>query len=176
MTNHDEAFPDERDNRRFLTILASSKNKQDTDYFERAWGLLEDENAMKSIYDFLMTRNPPQKFVFREIPESDYQMYLRSFSESLEKRFLKHYILVESGVTSVSNKNLHLSFQEFCKEEKLVYEKSYRRFSSQMYRLIAEENLSSGIRCKGKTNQGVVFGINVPELRRLLYPCYVEGV
>ena len=136
-----EPIPIEKDNRRFNIILTSGDKIGDTEYFNEGWGYVNDKNAMKSIYDYLMSIDVPEQLQYHMIKESDYTEYIREVSVPQEENFLRDFIsenMKKDKVEKFKTIDIFVKYLKWCDDTKQSFKMEKRKFLVQMKKVTYE--------------------------------------
>ena len=146
-SNYNEPIPIEADNRRYMLIMTSpehiNKNKDDKKkYFDYGWGLLKDMNAMKSIFQHIMSFEPPIDLNYHMVEDSDYMKYIKQISKLPEEVWLDQFIKLE-GVEGTKPKkykllDLYTNYKQWSKKNKKSFTYEERKFSINLKALITQ--------------------------------------
>lgn len=145
-SNYNEPIPIEADNRRYMLIMTSpehiNKNKDDKKkYFDYGWGLLKDMNAMKSIFEYIMSFEPPIDLNYHMVEDSDYMKYIKQISKLPEEMWLDEFIKlegVEDEVKKYKLLDLYTNYKEWSKRNKKSFTYEERKFSINLKALITQ--------------------------------------
>jgi len=157
-SNFAEPIPIESDNRRYLLIHTSPDKISDTEYFEEGWGYLKDKNAIKSMYNYFMSLDPPENFKYHMIKETEYMEYLKDISRPQEECWLEYYVNNNKQTGKIEKKKtleLYENYLSWCSYTRQSYKMEKRKFLIQLKVTIG--NNTKHIQIK-KTN-GMMYGI-----------------
>ena len=126
-----EPIPIEKDNRRFMIIHTSTDKIGDVGYFNQGWGYINDKNAMKSIYDYLMQMDVPEQLQYHMVAESDYTKYLKQLSVPQVELFLRDFVskYTKPGkVDKFRTLDVYRNYEEWNTKEAQPYKLEKRKF------------------------------------------------
>ena len=123
-SNSDDPVPTKDGDRRNCIMKASDKKLGDQAYFDRLWAMLEDKNAMASIYDYLKKQVedvPNGPFNRNDIPNTIHQSIIKQASRSYVDMWLEEfaYKYDGDGRTEWTPKELLNDYTEYIKYTKL---------------------------------------------------------
>ena len=157
-SNYAEPIPIESDNRRYLIIHTSPDKIGNTEYFNQGWGYLKDKNAIKSMYDYFMSLDPPENFQYHMIKETEYMEYLKDISRPQEECWLHHFVnnnKKDSKIDRFRTLDLYDNYKGWCQQTRQSYTMEKRKFLIQVK--VAVGNTTKHIQIK-KTN-GVICAV-----------------
>ena len=157
-SNYAEPIPIESDNRRYLIIHTSPDKIGNTEYFNQGWGYLKDKNAIKSMYDYFMSLEPPENFQYHMIKETEYMEYLKDISRPQEECWLHHFVnnnKKDSKIDKFRTLDLYDNYKGWCQQTRQSYTMEKRKFLIQVK--VAVGNTTKHIQIK-KTN-GVICAV-----------------
>lgn len=134
-TNLPEPIPIEYDNRRYLLIHTSPDKIGDTEYFVEGHNYIKDKNAIKSMFDYFMSLDPPENFKYHMIKETEYMQFLKDISRPQEECWLEYFVNnnKEAGeITRFRTLNLYKKYLSWCEQTKQSYKMEKRKFLIQL--------------------------------------------
>ena len=81
-TNNEDPVKTSKDDRRKIIIRASDELIGNKDYFDKMYAMLEDENAVKSIYEYFKALPNADKFSSVPMPETQYHKDIKEAQTS----------------------------------------------------------------------------------------------
>jgi hypothetical protein len=90
-TNNEDPIPTSKDDRRNFIIRCSDEKKGDTDYFNHLYNLLNDENVIKTCYEYFKNLDISD-FNIKIFPSTDYHNELKEMNESPIDGWLKSLV------------------------------------------------------------------------------------
>lgn len=133
-SNNAEPIPIESDNRRYLLIHTSPDKIGNTEYFTQGWNYLNDKNAIKSMYNYFMSLEPPENFKYHMIKETEYMEYLKDISRPQEECWLEYYVSNHKcdKQTKVKTLELYKDYKDWCNLTDQSYTMEKRKFLIQL--------------------------------------------
>jgi hypothetical protein len=124
ISNNTEPITGEKGQRRFIHFYGADTHIGDGEYFKKVVALIEDKNALLSIYDYLMeVENVPDKFTNIDQYFSIYQKNLNENNEPYEYQFMKNFVneMLKEGkkTTEVKGSQLFRFYKTFLEHEEL---------------------------------------------------------
>jgi hypothetical protein len=164
-TNNEDPIKTTKGDRRNLIIRSSDELKGNSKYFNDMYKLLDDDNVIKTCYEYFKSIPDMDKFNELKMPETSYQNDMKDASISPIESWLKSYIIENFYETEkeLIDKDQFDLFKEWCKKCGIEYNLSSIQFGVRMTRL----NLQ-GIE-KGKhTKKGNTKIFNISKLKEEL--------
>jgi hypothetical protein len=165
-SNFAEPIPIESDNRRYLLIHTSPDKIGDTEYFNQGWGYLKDKNALKSMYDYFMSLDPPENFQYHMIKETEYMEYLKDISRPQEECWLEYFVnnnTKEGKIQKFKTLDLYDNYKSWCDITRQSYKMEKRKFLIQIK--VAVGNTTKHIHIK-RYNDGMYGVFDWDELQQ----------
>ncbi len=134
-SNKAEPIPIESDNRRYLLIHTSPDKIGDTEYFVEGHNYQKDPNAIKSMYNYFMSLEPPENFKYHMIKETEYMEFLKDISRPQEECWLEYFVNNKKEVGEIHKfKTLSLfnEYRRWCDETRQSYKMDQRKFLIQL--------------------------------------------
>ena len=136
-SNNDDPINSKKDDRRNLIIRSSDEMIGNKLYFTKLFDILDDKNAIKSFYEYLI--NLPDLENFRKIkkPSTDYQQEIQENSICVIEKFIIDIIYENRKLSEVkiSNKTLFENFLAFIADKKIKYEINKYQFDLKLSRI-----------------------------------------
>lgn len=154
-SNYAEPIPIESDNRRYLLIHTSPDKIGNTEYFNQGWGYLKDKNALKSMYDYFMSLEPPENFQYHMIKETEYMEYLKDISRPQEECWIEYFVnnnTKEGKIQKFKTLDLYDNYKSWCQQTRQSYTMEKRKFLIQIK--VAVGNTTKHIQIK-RYNDGM---------------------
>lgn len=101
-TNNEDPVKTSKKDRRKLIIRASDELIGNREYFDKMYAMLEDENAVKSIYEYFKTLPGADKFSKVAMPETEYHKDIKEVQMSPIELWLRQFVV----------ENINLAFVE----------------------------------------------------------------
>lgn len=138
-TNNEEPLniTDGSDDRRNLVIRASDELIKNHAYFKKINRYIDDDNVIKSLYEYLKKIPNLDNFGSIPIPLTEYQKELTEVSRCAIYQFIKDfsYKNYNENKISVLSKKLYQDFNRFIKENGIIYECNSIKFGLRLKRL-----------------------------------------
>ena len=134
-SNFAEPIPIESDNRRYLLIHTSPDKIGNTEYFNQGWGYLKEKNALKSMYDYFMSLEPPENFQYHMIKETEYMEYLKDISRPQEECWIEYFVSnnsKEGKIQKFKTLDLYENYKSWCQQTRQSYTMEQRKFLIQL--------------------------------------------
>jgi len=136
-TNKEEPFNSSRDDRRNWVVRSSDEKCGDKEYFTKLYELLEDENVIKTCYEYF--KNIKGMEAFNKIPMviTEYQGELQTMSVSPLENWIKSFVMDNYNESSVEimDKEQFNMFKKWCKDCSLEYNITSLQFGVRIKRL-----------------------------------------
>lgn len=137
-TNNAEPITTSADDRRKLIIRSSDELKGNIDYFTNFRNeIIDDDNAIATIYHYLMNINNMDRFHNIPLPKTEYHMDLQTLAVNPIENWLKEFTeenINEEEVKIKSSEIYHL-FNAWLTENKIKYDVNNLQFSVRLKRL-----------------------------------------
>jgi hypothetical protein len=175
-TNNDNCLRVNPDSRRFFVVEVSSELKGDTDYFRRLSTLIDDPNARRVFYDYLVARDLVSVDWINDKPSTDYFAEMVSLNLPYEHQFFKHVVLQEwfqsrHEVARVTKRKSDELFQEFTAWLKTIganarCDVTAIRFGFKLSKLVYSSERRTGFRglTKKRSGGGIVYVLDIKAL------------
>ena len=156
-TNKEEPINTSKDDRRTLIIKSSDEKCGDKEYFKNLHDFIEDDNVVKTMYEYFKNVDGVEKFLSIPIPETEYHEQLKELSANPIEGWLLHFVSQnqECEKVELSTTSVFEFFNCWCSETGVKYDCSSIQFSVRLSRL----NINGIDKKKGKTCNKTVFDI-----------------
>jgi len=148
-TNSEEPIPTSKDDRRFLIIRCSDELIGNTHYFnEYMRDIVNDDNAVRTIYNYLMNIPDMDKFHNIPLPKTDYHNDLQELSINPIENWLKSFVeehIDEDADIKFKSSDIYSWFNTWINTNKVKYDVNNIQFSVRLKRL----NIEGIESCKG---------------------------
>lgn len=136
-TNKDEPINTTKDDRRNIIIRCSDELIDNTEYFEKFNKLIEDDDVVKTVYEYFMGIAGLREFNRIPRPVTEYQENLKMLSKSVIELFLEDLVFsnFDEYEVELSTKELFDQFKVFVKNNQYNYDCSYQKFTCRLYRI-----------------------------------------
>jgi hypothetical protein len=130
------------DDRRKFFMMCSDELIGNRAYFEDFYEFLDDENAMKTIYEYFKQMPNAKSILKSPLPQSDYHNELKEVSTSPLKLFLIDLITNELDdertQIEMTSAEMYKQFKQFCQNSGIRYECSLVQFGCRIKNLRLE--------------------------------------
>jgi hypothetical protein len=150
-TNNEEPMNSKKDDRRNLICRSSDEKIGDVEYFTKLRELIEDQDVVKTCYEYFKSIPDMDKFKSIPIPKTEYQNNLKELSVSPIELWLKHFTLQnidKEEVEMLGVKTLE-KFNYFCANNGIEYNVSSQKLGVRLSNMKLE-----GIKKGNHTRQG----------------------
>ena len=160
-TNNEEPINSKKDDRRNLIIRSSDELIGNTEYFNKIYKLLDNENVIKSCYEYFKQMPNMDKFRNIPLPKTQYQEDIKEASVSPIELWLIDFAKSHSGSddVTVTASTMFSLFTSFCSKCGIKYEVSNVQFGVRLKRLNV-----SGVGDTIHSKHGYKRVMNVPKL------------
>lgn len=121
-TNEAEPMKTHKGDRRKLMISSSNEKKGDSEYFINLKKIINDDDYIKSFYEYLKAIPNLENFHTLPIPRTEYQSLLCELTLSPIEHFIKDLTDKYNKNMEVSNDDLFIMFNDFLTESKIKFE------------------------------------------------------
>ena len=111
-TNNEDPVKTSKDDRRKLIIRASDELIGNREYFDKMYAMLEDDNAVRSIYEYFKTLPGADKFGKIPLPETEYHRDIKEAQSSPIELWLRQFA-IENGNLAYVEKTVMEQYQAF---------------------------------------------------------------
>lgn len=137
-TNNLDPMPVSESNRRNIIIRSSDELIGLKSYWSEMFGLLDDFDVIRTLFDYFKTRKDIDKFHTRTLPETEHSRELKEMSKSLYEQWLQLY--VEEKVQKEPNlasfqtpvNDMFELFQSWVSSCKLDWKGTNRKFNTNL--------------------------------------------
>lgn len=162
-TNEEDPIPTKQDDRRNIFIRCSDELIGKDGYFDKFYEMIEDENVIRTFYDYLMSIPNLKNFNKKKnMPRSEYQKNLIQMNKTAVELFVEHLCEKEKGVVEFTANDLFKRFTQFVEESNITYETTVNKLAIRINML----NLG-GIGAK-HTTKGNVRTFDIEKLKKEL--------
>lgn len=157
-TQHALSFKIKGDDRRIWTVESSSELKKNIEYFDKLRQMIEDDNAIRSLYDFFMSRPVKKQLTERDYPVTQ----LMEDAITLNRDPIEDFMIqLQDG--EYTSEELYVSYKQYIQMAGLEFVISLRQFQYKFSKLIEKYDIE-----KVKLD-------NIVEGKRLLHNIYIKG-
>ena len=164
-TNHNEPIKIEEDERSIVFIDSSSEKKGNSEYFNKYYKYLEDEDVMKSLYEYFMSVDC-EGFKNEELPKTDYGEEVKKSNKHPIMLFFENYVLenwlsqAELNKKEVLLKNIFQKFNDWKTKTHTTFEISNIKFAL----FLKKENIDGFVFLK-HSNQGNMYSVDLDKMK-----------
>jgi hypothetical protein len=160
-SNHDDPVKTSEDDRRNVIFRVSDELIGNKEYFNKLYNYINNENVMRTLYDYLMTVPNMDSFHKIPLPVTEHQKQLRKLDMSIPEQFICSMVENSNAIElAFAADELFNKFIEWKQENHVEYETSKNKFGVKL----------SLLRLNGMTNQhtkkGSVRVFNVKQLKK----------
>tara|TARA_R110000868_G_scaffold108123_2_gene295547 strand:- start:77 stop:595 length:519 start_codon:yes stop_codon:yes gene_type:complete len=136
-TNNEDPVKTSKKDRRKLIIRASDELIGNRDYFDKMYAMLEDENAVKSIYEYFKTLPGADKFSKVAMPETEYHKDIKEAQMSPIELWLREFVVQNINLAFVEKSTMEQfdAFNTFKADSGIHFECSLVSFSLKLKNL-----------------------------------------
>jgi len=171
-TNNLEPINTSKDDRRNLIIRSSDELCNNKTYFKKMHAMLDDENTVKTCYEYFKSIERLDQFNLLQIPITEYQTTLKQLALSPIEQFLKSFTEQNHNKETVELTGFELFglFKSFLKENNISYEIDTQKLSVRITNLRI-----NGISKGRHTMNGNTKIYNIPLLKEHFdIPCLID--
>lgn len=162
-TNNEDPIPTKKDDRRFWIVRSSDELCGDKDYFDKCYKFLNDDNVIKTMYEYFMSIPNIDEFSKIQKPTTEYQQNIQEANVSVPEMWLEHFVRQNEDQTEVEKLGIDTFnlFQEWKHKYNIKYETNCLKLGVNLSNLKID-----GIR-KGKhTNKGYTKIFDIIQLKK----------
>jgi hypothetical protein len=136
-TNNEDPVKTSKDDRRKIIIRASDELIGNKDYFDKMYAMLEDENAVKSIYEYFKALPSADKFSSVPMPETQYHKDIKEAQTSPIEMWLRQLTIDNINLEYVEKSGMeqYEAFNIFKADNGINFECSHPAFGLKMKNL-----------------------------------------
>ena len=144
-SNKDDPINSKKDDRRNLIIRASDEKIGNTEYFDSLLGILDNTDALKTFYEYLIKLPDLENFRKIKKPMTDYQEEIQDNSIDVIEKFIIDLIEEnkELDILKISNKSLFDNFLLFLSDKNIKYEINKFQFDLKISRISKKLEIES---------------------------------
>ena len=163
-TNKEEPINSSKGDRRNLIIRSSDEKKGDYLYFDTIHKYIEDNDVIRTCYDYFKNIEGMDKFKDIPIPQTEYQTNLKELSKSPIEQWLesftREHINESKDCIELSGKDVYDLFKQWCNDNGIKYEIDSRKLGIRLINMKI-----SGVTKGRHTNKGETKFFNISELK-----------
>lgn len=136
-TNNEDPVKTSKDDRRKLIIRASDELIGNREYFDKMYAMLEDDNAVRSIYEYFKTLPGADKFGKIPLPETEYHRDIKEAQSSPIELWLRQFTIENGNLAYVEKTGMeqYQAFNVFKADSGIQFECSLVSFSLKLKNL-----------------------------------------
>lgn len=147
-----------------LIIRSSDEKKGDYLYFDTIHKYIEDNDVIRTCYDYFKNIEEMDKFKDIPIPQTEYQTNLKELSKSPIEQWLesftREHINESKDCIELSGKDVYDLFKQWCNDNGIKYEIDSRKLCIRLINMKI-----SGVTKGRHTNKGDTKIFNISELK-----------
>ena len=161
-TNKEDPIATSKDDRRNLIIRSSDELCGNLSYFKTIHKLLDDENVIRTCYDYFKSLPDLDKFGLIPIPSTSYQNELKKLDMTPPEQFLVRLceLNVEKINLEFTAKEFFDMFQDFVTDSNINYEITSLKFGVKL------ANLNITGLSKGRNKKGNTYKLDIQQLQK----------
>jgi len=136
-TNNEDPVKTSKDDRRKLIVRASDELIGNREYFDKMYAMLEDDNAVRSIYEYFKTLSGADKFGKIPLPETEYHRDIKEAQTSPIELWLRQFVIENGNLAYVDKSSMeqYESFNIFKADSGIQFECSVVSFGLKLKNL-----------------------------------------
>ena len=129
-TNNEDSIPTEKGDRRNLVIRCSDEKKGDTEYFNTMYKYLDDNDVIRTLYDYFKSIPNMDKFHEIPLPKTEYQEDMKASNRSPIEMWLEDFTREHGSkeVVTLESKDVFSSFKSWVSSHNMSYEVNSIKF------------------------------------------------
>jgi hypothetical protein len=130
-TNNEDPVKTSKKDRRKLIVRASDELIGNRDYFNKMYAMLDDNDAVRSIYEYFKTLPGADKFKDVPMPETEYHRDIKEAQSSPVELWLRQFVMDNFNLAYVelSSNDIYQSFNSYKMDSGTQFECSLVSFS-----------------------------------------------
>lgn len=163
-TNKEEPINTSLIDRRNLIIRCSDELINNKKYFEKINIYINDDNVIKSLFEYFKSIPDLDKFANLQKPSTEYQDNLKELSKNPIELFIEDLIMENFDEYNIeyTTKQLFQEFNTYISKGKYNYDCNYQKFSCRLNRLNQKGIINK------RTNRGTIKIFDIPLLKKEL--------
>jgi len=136
-TNNEDPVKTSKKDRRKLIIRASDELIGNSEYFDKIYDMLDDDNAVRSIYEYFKTLPGADKFGKIPMPETEYHRDIKEAQSSPIELWLRQFTIENGNLAYVEKTGMeqYQAFNVFKADSGIQFECSLVSFSLKLKNL-----------------------------------------
>jgi len=173
MTNKENPIETGKNDRRKLIVRCSDeligKSEKNVEYFKRFYKIIENDNVIRKLYDYLINLDGLDSFNEMPIPTSEYHEALKETNVCYIEEFIKSitatYMDKESKVLTLGGTKLYQDFNDWTQENGFKYETNVIKMGLRLktLKLVSEDGNSAIV--KSRLKSGICYTFKFDELK-----------
>jgi phage/plasmid-associated DNA primase len=122
-TNSEDPMPTKKDDRRFWIVRSSDELIGNKEYFDDIQKIIQDDNAIASIFQYFKTLEGADNFKNVERPLTEYQQNIQDANISAPERWLRDYVSgCGEAEVELLGKEIYQKFQAWKETNGIIFE------------------------------------------------------
>jgi hypothetical protein len=136
-TNNDDPIKTKKGDRRNLIIRSSDEKKGNTEYFDTLNAYLDDDNVIRTCYDYFKSIEGMNIFRSIKLPTTEYQEDMKGINESPIEQWLKNFVEKNCDLETITlaSGRVYDTFKSWCEFNKVKYEVTSIKFAVRLKNL-----------------------------------------
>lgn len=136
-TNNDDPIKTKKGDRRNLIIRSSDEKKGNSEYFDTLNAYLDDDNVIRTCYDYFKSIEGMNAFRSIKLPTTEYQEDMKGINESPIEQWLKYFVEQNSELETVTLAcgRVYDTFKSWCEINKVKYDVTSVKFAVRLKNL-----------------------------------------
>ena len=136
-TNHEEPIVVSKDTRRDVVIRCSDELINNKCYFDKIYSLINDDNIVRDLYDYLLSLKGLDNFDKIALPKTEYQENLSDLSISVIEQWIKYWTIEnyyrEERIIKLTSEDLYNEFILWRDKKKITYDITILKVTCRVY-------------------------------------------
>ena len=168
-TNNLETIKITSDDRRNVLIESSNELIGNKEYFTKMWNLLEDDNVIKTMYEYFKSIDTPKVFLNVDRPMTNLKRDMMETCKSRYEIWLSNYCINKTGLIEENGTQCYENFKTFCDRNNMsINEINNIKFGIYISRLPHVN--------KKHTKTGIKYIFDMNALNELYHPEEIEEI
>ena len=161
-TNSEDPMPTKKDDRRFWIVRSSDELIGNKAYFDDMQKIIQDDNAITSIFQYFKTLEGAEDFNKLQRPLTEFQQNIQEANISAPERWLRDYVSdCGEEETTLSGKEIYQKFQAWKDTNGITFEVNAIKLG------LALSNMNiDGIKKGQHTNKGATKIFEIKKIRK----------
>jgi phage/plasmid-associated DNA primase len=161
-TNNEDPVRTSKDDRRKLIVRASDELIGNREYFDKMYAMLDDNDAVRSVYEYFKTLPGADKFSKVQMPETEYHRDIKEAQTSPVELWLREFVVQHSNLAYVDQSGMeqYQAFNSFKSDSGIQFECSIISFGMKL------KNLKiSGVGDSVHGEKGKIRRFDIPKMK-----------